>query len=468
MTPSGHDESGASELRKLPSVDRVLAALDDDSPHDARADAVRAAVADARRAVARGGHAPSVDDVAHAAAARLAARRRALLGPVINATGVIVHTNLGRVPLGRTQLDAVARVARGYSNLEYDVARGGRGRRHDHAATLLRELTGAEAALVVNNNAAAVLVVLAALCAGRDVVISRGELVEIGGEFRIPDVMAASGARLVEVGTTNRTHLADYERALGPDTAAILKVHPSNYRVVGFTASVADRDVARLARGRGVPFLYDLGSGLVEPPGDAPWSRDEPRVADALAAGADVVTFSGDKLLGGPQAGVIVGRARLVETIARHPLVRAVRPGKMTLAALEATLDAYLSGRAADLPLWGMALAAPETLEARASALASALDGGAGVKAEAVPTRAVTGGGSLPGAELGSWAVALTHPTTPPDELDAALRAASPPVIARTEDDRVLLDVRTIAPDDDERLLAAARSALTRPPPAST
>jgi L-seryl-tRNA(Ser) seleniumtransferase len=372
---------------------------------------------------------------------------------VLNGTGTIIHTNLGRAPLGAEQIAAVTRIARGYSNLEYDLTAGGRGSRHAHARRLLTTLTGAEAAVVVNNNAAAVLIVLAALSAGREVIISRGELIEIGGEFRIPDVMAASGATLVEVGTTNRTHLGDYERAISERTAAILKVHPSNYRMVGFTASVPSRELARLAHGRKLWFLHDVGSGLVSPGTNAPWLADEPAVEECIAEGADVVTFSGDKLFGGPQSGVVAGRADAVETVARHPLMRAVRPDKMTLAALEATAAAYLEGRAGDLPVWSMALAAPDELRGRAESIAASVSARAGdVKAEAVAVTSMTGGGSLPGTELGSWAVAVAHAERSTAEVARALRFARTPVIARVEDDRALLDVRTIDPEDDELL----------------
>ena len=393
------------------------------------------------------------------ARALLAEHDRSMLIPIINATGVLLHTNLGRAPLGPRQLEAVARVAGGYSNLEYDLSAGHRGSRYAHARRLLTALTGAEAALVTNNNAAAVLVTLATLAAGREVIISRGELIEIGGEFRIPDIMETSGANLVEVGTTNRTHLADYERAITADTAAILKVHPSNYRVVGFTTTVAPRDVARLARGRKICFIHDIGSGLVN--ASPSWGA-EPTVADALEDGADVVTFSGDKLLGGPQAGVIVGRAEQVEMIARHPLMRALRVDKMTLAALEETLRIYLEGAAHELPLWTMASASGEELESRANALASQLETvvGDAAKIEAVTHGSLAGGGSVPGAELASWAVAIAHATRSAAEIERSLRFGRPPVIARVEDDRVLVDLRTIAPSQDGVVAAAVSAAL--------
>ncbi|HET7482929.1 MAG TPA: L-seryl-tRNA(Sec) selenium transferase, partial [Actinomycetota bacterium] len=288
--------------------------------------------------------------------------------------------------------------------------------------------------------------------------ISRGELVEIGGEFRIPEVMTLSGARLVEVGTTNRTHMADYERAIGPDTAAILKVHPSNYRVVGFTSSVTGGELARLARGRGVCFFHDVGSGLIDAPDEASWVGSEPDVKTCLREGADLVTFSGDKLFGGPQAGIIVGRPDLIEKLERHPLLRALRIDKMGLAALDATVSAYLNG-ARDIPVWEFASVPAVELERRARHLSDVLTE-EHVKAEAVPTRAVIGGGSVPGSELPSWAVAVTPDDGTADDLHAALRHGDPPVIGRIEDERVLLDLRAIAEPEDGALRAAVVTAV--------
>lgn len=445
MAPGGSE----SRLRSLPKVDRLAAELSDMGPPAVVTDAARRAIDEARERILAG-HALTEADVMDAARRLLAERERSLLRPVINATGVLIHTNLGRVPLGERQLRAVADIAGGYSNLEYELEAGQRGSRYSHAQTFLTELIGAESALVVNNNAAAVLLVLSALCDDREVIISRGELIEIGGEFRLPNVMATSGARLVEVGTTNRTHIGDYERAINENTAAILKVHPSNFRVVGFTAEVSARDLARLARGRGVLMLHDLGSGLLGAP-DEEWMRAEPLVSDAITDGADIVTFSGDKLLGGPQAGVIVGRAALIKKLSAHPLMRALRVDKMTLAALEATLDAYLEGRADDLPLWRMAGAPADELRSRARLLAEAFSEG-GMKAEAIPTEAVAGGGSLPATGVGSWAVAITHPERSCDELQRSLRRGSTPVIARIEDDRLVLDLRTVPAERDADL----------------
>ncbi len=451
-------------LRALPQVDRVISALTADAPRPLVAQAARQAVAEARETILAEGDAPGLEEIVARAKLLLDEHERSLLTEVINATGVLIHTNLGRVPLSDEQLDAVAAVAGGYSNLEYELSSGRRGSRYEHATRLLKQLTGAEAALVVNNNAAAVFLVLASLCAGREVVISRGELIEIGGEFRIPEIMAASGAHLVEVGTTNRTHQADYERAIGAQTAALMKVHTSNYKIVGFTAHVPARALARVARGRGVYLIHDLGSGFLGAPHELDSVTEEPAVGVSLEEGADVVTFSGDKLLGGPQAGLILGRRDAVERISRHPLLRAVRPDKMTLAALEATLHIYLEGRARDLPLWRMALTPSEELATRAQRLAAAVGSRLaeqGVKAEAVASAAVAGGGSLPATELGSWALALRHSERSTAELERALRQGRPPVIGRIEEDRFLLDLRTVAPADDPLLESLVIQALS-------
>ena len=448
------------ELRKLPSIERVVSEMGPLAPHRSMVRAARRAVDEARRTIERGDHLDAGDIVVRAREL-IDAALRSRLQPVINATGVLIHTNLGRVPLSDTQLDAVAAVSSGYSNLEYDVVAGRRGSRHEHAADILCEITGAEAALVVNNNAAGVLVALAALCEGREVIVSRGELVEIGGGFRIPDVLRASGARLTEVGTTNRTHLADYEKAIGPDTAAILKVHPSNYRVVGFTASVPATELAATAHGRDLILIHDLGSGLLAADEHEPWIAADIPAPIALEDGADVVTFSGDKLMGGPQAGVIVGRRELVERIRRHPLMRAIRPDKMTLAALEATAAACLAGDHRSLPLWEMALAPEGKLAERAEALRDTLAdlAGRGTKIEALASEAVMGGGALPGERLASHAVAVEVPGIGPDELDRRFRGGAPPVIGRIADGRFLLDLRTIDPADDALLADRIRRA---------
>jgi len=406
-----------TERARPPSVDALARSLADRGlPHALLVDAARAAIA----AGDPGSAAARADDIA-----------AALLRPVINATGVLLHTNLGRAPLG-------AAPPGGYANLELDLRTGQRGSRGDHAASLLARAAGAEAALVVNNGAAALLLALAAMARGRAVVVSRGELVEIGGGFRIPEVMQQSGARLVEVGTTNRTRLADYERALADhdDIAVILKVHQSNYRMVGFTAAV---DVGELAT-LGLPVVVDIGSGLLD--ATTPWLRGappawlagEPAARQTLAAGAELVTFSGDKLLGGPQAGVLAGRAHAVGACARHPLARALRPGGLVLAALQATALAYLRNDGDAIPFWRMATLDVAGLRRRAQAL------GAG---EPVDTAAVAGGGSVPGLEIASAGVAIDGDHT------ATLRAHEPPVIARVHDGRTVCDLRTVDASDD-------------------
>ena len=449
---------GDEPLRALPSVEQLRAALGDDHPRVVVVGAARRAIDRARESIRAGSPPPSFEALLSAAREILEDSERERLVAVINATGVLLHTNLGRSPLGARQLDAVHRVATGYSNLEYKVGAGERGSRHAHVAQSLRALTGAEAALVVNNNAAAVLVTIAALCGGREIIVSRGELVEIGGEFRIPDVLAASGVRSIEVGTTNRTRIGDYEKAITSDTSAILKVHPSNYRVVGFTETVEPRDVARLARGKRILFIHDIGSGLMNDAIDTP----EPHIPRAIEDGADIVTFSGDKLLGGPQAGVILGRRQLIEKIERHPLMRAVRVDKMTLAALDATLEIYLEGATKELPLWAMAAASSDSVRERASALLGSIRDSVSedVKLEVLPHRAVTGGGSMPGAELPSFALAVAHPTKGAAEIERALRFGEPPVIARVEDERLLLDMRSVLPNQDALLRVALVAAL--------
>jgi L-seryl-tRNA(Ser) seleniumtransferase len=433
------------DRRALPSVDRVLSALEG-LPHGLAVEVARAAVDAARRA-AEVGRSVEAEAVLEDARRRASELQRAFLQPVVNATGVLIHTNLGRSPLGPEALAAVGAVAGGYSNLEYRLAEGTRGSRHDHAGALLARACGAEAALVVNNNAAAVFLVLAALAKDREVVVSRGELVEIGGGFRVPEVMAASGARLVEVGTTNRTRLADYEQAVGPDTALLLKVHASNYRMVGFVESTP---VAALA-GLGPPVVVDIGSGLLDEAtpwlGHRPaWLRDEPGARQCLAEGAALVTFSGDKLLGGPQAGIIAGQAGLVRTVARHPMARAVRADKMSLAALQQVALAYLEGDASSIPLWRMATVPAETLRSRAAALAARVAG-----AKVIDTDAVAGGGSLPGLTIPSAGVALD--VSDPDAALGFLRGEG--IVARVDDDAVVCDLRTVAENDDDRLAEA-------------
>jgi L-seryl-tRNA(Ser) seleniumtransferase len=417
------------ELRDLPSVDELVRGLDDPLAVDAAR-----TVLDRAREEIRAGSEPG--DLAARLHDELRAWRAPSLRRVLNATGVVLHTNLGRAPLAAEAIAQLVETARGYSNLELDLRDGTRGSRQDHVAALLRRLTGAEAALVVNNNAAALLLALAALAEGRAVIVSRGELLEIGDGFRIPDVLARSGARLVEVGTTNRTRAGDYERAVGADTALLLRVHQSNFRVVGFTELPRVEELAAVARRHDVPLVDDLGSGvLMHMPG-------EPSVRDSLAAGSDLVCFSGDKLLGGPQAGIVVGRADLVEQLRRHPLHRAVRADKLTLAALEGTLRVYLDGPAR-IPVLRMLGEDAEVVRARAERLASLVDG------TVEETVARVGGGALPLAEVPSFACAID------ESLAAPLRNGEPPVVGVVRDGKLLLDCRTLADDEIDEVAAA-------------
>jgi L-seryl-tRNA(Ser) seleniumtransferase len=416
-------------LRDLPSVDELARQSDD----PLAVEAARKVVARAREQIQEG---EDPGDLAARLQDELAAARTPHLRRVINATGVIVHTNLGRAPLAEAALDRVREVAQGYSNLEYDLAAGGRGSRQEHVAVSLRRLTGAEAALVVNNNAAAVLLALAALAEGREVLVSRGELIEIGDGFRIPDVLERSGARLREVGTTNRTRAADYEAAIGPETAVLLRVHQSNFRVVGFTEQPSLRELADIARRHDRTLVDDLGSGALVDIGDEPTARA------SLAAGADLVCFSGDKLLGGPQAGIVVGRGVLVEKLRRHPLQRALRADKLTLAALEGTL-ALAVDTPDEIPVLRMLREPLEAVRARATRLAELVGG------EVEETVAKAGGGALPLTELASFACAVE------EELAAKLRVGDPPVIAVLRDGRTLLDCRTLTDAEANEAAAA-------------
>jgi L-seryl-tRNA(Ser) seleniumtransferase len=418
-------------LRDLPSVDELARQSND----PLAVEAARKVVARARELIQAG---DNPGDLAAQLQAELSAARAPRLRRVINATGVIVHTNLGRAPLAEAALDRVREIGRGYSNLEYDVAAGGRGSRQDHVAGILRRLTGADAALVVNNNAAAVMLALAALAEGREVLVSRGELIEIGDGFRIPDVLERSGARLREVGTTNRTRADDYEAAIGPETAVLLRVHQSNFRVVGFTAQPSLRELGDVARRHVLPLVDDLGSGALVDIGDEPTARA------SLAAGADLVCFSGDKLLGGPQAGIIVGRADLVEKLRRHPLQRALRADKLTLAALEGTLTLAIDAPD-EIPVLRMLRESPEAVRTRAAYLAQLVGG------EVEETVARAGGGSLPLTELPSFACAVE------EGLAVRLRAGDPPVIAVVRDGRTLLDCRTLTDGEAEEVAEAVR-----------
>jgi L-seryl-tRNA(Ser) seleniumtransferase len=374
--------------------------------------------------------------------------QRKSLRPVINATGVIVHTNLGRAPLPEEALDALREVAKGYSNLEYDLEKGGRGLRYRHLEGLLCELTGAEAALVVNNNAAAVLLALRVLARGREVIVSRGELVEIGGSFRVPDILSESGATLVEVGTTNRTRLSDYEKAIGPSTGLLLKVHPSNYRIQGFTQEVPLEELVSLGRRSGLAVMQDLGSGCMMDHRILGLSPGEPSVREVVASGLDLVTFSGDKLLGGPQAGILLGRKPVMQAVQTHPLIRALRMDKLTLAALESTLLLYREPQTArkKIPVLAMLGEGRETLRRRARGLAARLkeEAPADFSFRVCDATARAGGGSLPAEGLAGAAVAVKSSSHPSQEILTRLRHAPVPVIARIEKDEVLLDVRTV------------------------
>jgi L-seryl-tRNA(Ser) seleniumtransferase len=433
--------------RALPSVELLIGELADSLlPHGLLADIARRTVDAARREIEAGATPARADIVDRA---RVEARRvdDALFTPVINATGVLLHTNLGRAPLGAAARDALI-AAGGPVNVEYRLADGRRGSRHDHAGQLLAIASGAEAGLVVNNNAAAVMLVLAALARGREVVVSRGELVEIGGGFRVPDVLRESGARLIEVGTTNRTRAADFAGACSPDTAMLLRVHASNYRMVGFTEQPAIAELAAI----GPPVVVDAGSGLLDattPWLDTPpnWLGDEPGVRQCLEYGAALVTFSGDKLLGGPQAGVIVGRRTLVEECKRHPLARALRADKLTLAALQSVAFSYLANTVSDdVPVWQMATTSLRTLRTRADTIVAQVPG-----SKIVDTDAAAGGGSVPGTTIPSVGIAI--PGSDIDAMLATLRAER--VIALARDGAVVADLRTVAADDDERLIAA-------------
>ncbi len=458
-------------LRHLPSIDQLLRrdglrVLIAEAGRDAVRDRLREVIADLRQEmIGANGDAAAPDDSAEIAAeierrlnARFARRQQSQTQRVINATGVVLHTNLGRAPLSRRALEAISEVAGDYCNLEYDLATGERGRRGTGLEASLRELAGCEAAAVVNNCAAAVLITLNTLAEGGEVLVSRGELIEIGGSFRIPDVIAKSGARIREVGTTNRTRLGDYEKAINENTRVILRAHPSNYRIIGFTEKPALEDLANLARERGLPLFEDLGSGCLidlNPIG----IHDEPAVASALKAGCSVVSFSGDKLLGGPQAGIILGEAELVKRIKTNPLMRALRVDKLTYAALEATVASYLSGRAIEeIPALAALHAAKETITRRARAFVRrARRATSGFDFKLIDGYSVIGGGSAPETQLPTRLISVTSERMSPDEIEQRLRRNSPPVIARIVDDRLALDLRTVTPRGEKELIEALR-----------
>jgi L-seryl-tRNA(Ser) seleniumtransferase len=451
------------DYRLIPSIEQLrrrpgVTALEQRHGAAATTAALRTAAAAIRLAIATGQGSPSTaaeaaDAIEREAFSQLDDEFRGSLRPVINATGVILHTNLGRAPLPASAAYRIAAVASAYSNLEYDLAAGSRGSRHVHAEALLTTLTGAEAGVVVNNNAAATLLVLAALAAGREVVVSRGELVEIGGGFRIPDVMAQSGAIIREVGTTNRTRLHDYTVAVGGATAFILRVHRSNFRVEGFVEQPALGDLVAAARALNVPLVEDLGSGCL-----LSGLADEPSVQASVEAGVDVICFSGDKLLGGPQAGLIVGRSELIDPLRRHPLMRALRVDKLTLAALEATLIEYRAGRAErTVPVLRMIQLPVSAIEERARALSARLSA-AGWRVALMSGSSAIGGGSAPGIVLATVLAAIERDGYSSDALAARLRSLDPPIVARIEHDRVVLDLRTVSEEDDERLATAILS----------
>ena len=455
-------------LRDLPSVERLLQSgparrLIDSYGRTLAVEAIRESLDSVRRDMRDGASAPAPDDLLRRAQSSLESWFPNTLHEVINATGVILHTNLGRAPLSRAARQALLAAA-GVTPLEFDLARGARGRREAHVEGLLCRLTGAGAALVVNNNAAAVLLALTALSRRRDVIVSRSQLIEIGGGFRIPDVLRQSGARLVEVGTTNRTHLEDFAEAISPRTGLLLRAHHSNFRLLGFTAEPTLAQLAELARQHGLPLLDDLGSGAVLDT-SAYGLGHEPTVQESLQAGASLVAFSGDKLLGGPQAGILAGETAAVERLRRHPLYRAVRADKLCLAALRATLVHYLKGEAAgEVPVWQMIAASEDVLRGRAMGWRERLGSG-----DVVPGRSTVGGGSLPEETLPTWLLAL--PARSADGLARRLRRMDPPVIGRIEGGRVVLDPRTILPEQEASFLGAVAAALQeegRPPEPSS
>ena len=452
--------------RALPSVDRLAAnprlqALINSYSREPVLALVRETLAESREAIGRGRPAPGFDDLAAEVERRAEALWRPWPSPLINATGVVLHTNLGRAPLSAEAIEAAQRTAAGYSDLELDLDTGRRGSRQKHVSDLLCRLTGAEAALVVNNNASAVLLGLAALAAGKEVIVSRAEAVEIGGGFRIPDVLRQSGAALVEVGTTNRTYVRDFEAAITENTGAILSVHASNFRVVGFTHAPSLRELSDLGARSGIPVLHDLGSGCLLDTARFGLAH-EPMPQESVEAGASLAFFSGDKLLGGPQAGIVAGKRNLVADVSRHPLARAVRIDKVSIAALTATLLHYLRDEAtAKIPIWEMIARSPDSLAERAEAWRSAIGGPTSV----VPGQSTVGGGSLPGETMPTSLLSIDASTMPAgaSSLAARMRRCSPPIIGRIEDERVLLDPRTTPPHLDETLVRGVSQALIIP-----
>jgi L-seryl-tRNA(Ser) seleniumtransferase len=452
--------AATSLLRQIPAVDELLGGetlrkLEARLGRRALVESARRTLDELRTRISSGETAKfSVEALEAEIAARAEQAARYSVQPVINATGVILHTNLGRAPLARQAIEHLAETAASYSNLEYDLEAGHRGKRDAHTDSLFRELVGAEQTLVVNNNAAAVFLALNTLAEGGEVIVSRGELIEIGGSFRIPDICAKSGAGLREVGTTNRTRLADYSRAISEKVRALLRVHPSNFRITGFTERPALEEMVGLAHQHHLPLIEDLGSGCLIDLATV-GIRDEPVVAASLKAGADVVTFSGDKLLGGPQAGLIVGRRELLERIRKNPLFRALRVDKLTIAAIEATVRLYLDGKAQEIPAIGMIRMSKEEICARAGRLAERIASLPEFFASLEDGMSVIGGGSTPGESLPSKLVAVRHARQGAEQMENLLRHSSPPVIARVERDRLLLDLRTVLDNQDEQIANA-------------
>ena len=451
-----------SPYRQLPSVERLisdgrLASLIEAHSRPAVLEVVRRELDTARAAIANGDSAPETEEIISTVEYRVGALGRGWPSRVINATGVIIHTNLGRAPLSDDAINAMANTAQGYSDLELDLETGRRGSRQAHISDLVARVTGAEAALVVNNNASAVMLGLVAVASGKEVIVSRGEAVEIGGGFRVPDVLRQSGARLVEVGTTNRTYGRDYEEAITGETAALLAVHASNFRVMGFTHAPDISELVEIGARRNVPVLHDLGSGCLLDSARFGLMH-EPMPQDSVKAGVGLSFFSGDKLLGGPQAGIIAGVEELVEAAAAHPLARAMRIDKLSMAALAATLQHYLREEAPEkVPIWRMIAMEPGEARERAEAWADHIGRGA----SPVETESTIGGGSLPGETIPSWAVAVECDAFGgAEEVAKRLRAADTPVMGRIEDGRVLLDARTVLPEEDQLLVAAVRRAL--------
>ena len=452
-----------TRFRDLPSVDRVLSdqrvqRLVEQYSHHAILELVRRELEEARSAIRNGQKTPGLDEVVHALEEQASYRWRPWPSPVINATGVILHTNLGRAPLSHDAVQAVEQAARGYSDLELDLQTGKRGSRQEYLSALLCQITGAGAAMVVNNNAAAVLLGLAAVASGKEVIVSRGEAVEIGGGFRIPEVLRQSGAALLEVGTTNRTYARDYEAAISERTGAILSVHASNFRVTGFTHSPTLADLVSLGRERNIPVLHDLGSGCLLDTA-AYGLAHEPMPQESIAAGASLAFFSGDKLLGGPQAGIIVGDPASVDKTSSHPMARAVRIDKLSMAALSATLLHYVKGEAAEkLPVWRMIAESPDSLESRATRWHESL----GHASSVVGGFSTIGGGSVPGETVPTTLLSLDAGgiSGGADGLAKLLRAGDPPVVGRIEDEHVLLDPRTVLPEQEEALLSVVRQAV--------